>query len=179
MQTATATWKEATGHGPTRPSEVHPIRQSISELYEDHAEGLLAFFTARTRDAALAEDLLQDLFLSLQRKGLERLEQPRAYLYRAAANLVMNAQRDRSHARRALEQAARCWAPREGADPYEARAAMDALQNLPREQAEIVALRVYGGLSFQEIAGVLEKPLPTVHRWHHEALAQLRQVLSR
>lgn len=158
-----------------------PKPNSLPDLYIQHAEGLRAFFCARTNDAALAEDLLHDLFASLQNQPYANtLEHPKGYLYRSAARLAQNALRNRGASKRALKELSRRspWMARDGADPAEAKAAVEALENLPRDQAELVALRVFGGLSFQEIATLLDKPLPTVHRWHKKALETLRRKLS-
>ena len=52
---------------------------------------LVRFFTLRMRSAALAEDLVQDLFLKLSATAVpDDLQNPEAFLYRVATNLMLD-----------------------------------------------------------------------------------------
>ena len=55
-------------------------------------------------------------------------------------------------------------------------AAVDAL---PAESREVLVMRVYGGLSFAQIASVLGEPLPTVASRYRRALDRLRGRLEK
>jgi len=50
---------------------------------------------------------------------------------------------------------------------------------LPMEQREIVIPRIWGGLTFDEIAALTGDSRTTVHRRYGEALETLREKLSR
>jgi RNA polymerase sigma-70 factor (ECF subfamily) len=50
---------------------------------------------------------------------------------------------------------------------------------LPPEQREVVIARIWGGLTFDEIAALVRDSRTTVHRRYNEALATLRERLSR
>lgn len=52
-----------------------------------------------------------------------------------------------------------------------------ALKQLPLEQREVLVLRVWGELSFPEIAEVLEIPVDTAASRHRYALAALRKLI--
>ncbi|GAB5486741.1 MAG: hypothetical protein Pars2KO_03110 [Parasphingorhabdus sp.] len=55
---------------------------------------LLRFLTARTRDAAVAEDLLQDIWIKLNDgKQTGPIESPLSYLYKTCENAVRDAKR--------------------------------------------------------------------------------------
>ena len=55
----------------------------------------------------------------------------------------------------------------------------DAIEALPDEQREAIVLRVYGGLTFAQIAQVIGDPLPTVATRFRRGLERLRHKLER
>jgi RNA polymerase sigma-70 factor (ECF subfamily) len=59
------------------------------------------------------------------------------------------------------------------------RAILEAIARLPARQAEVVRLRVLGGLSAAEVAEVLAKPPGTIRVLQHRALRQLAREVSR
>lgn len=60
--------------------------------YERHAAEIYGFLTRAVRDADVAADLLADAFTKLlvEERGKRWPDQPRAWLYRVASNLVMS-----------------------------------------------------------------------------------------
>jgi len=77
-------------------------RDAILALYDAHQSELFSFLLYATRNAATAEDLLQEAFLRLIRETrLGRApDSPRAWLYRVCANLVTSQGRRRRSAER-------------------------------------------------------------------------------
>jgi RNA polymerase sigma-70 factor, ECF subfamily len=67
------------------------IRQNYEALYARHAREIWAVAYARTRDADLATDLMQESFLRLWKHAGEELDNPRAWLVRVARNLAEDA----------------------------------------------------------------------------------------
>lgn len=65
-----------------------------------------------------------------------------------------------------------------GADPEQLAALRSALADLPDADQQIIHLRHSAGLSFKEIAEVLEQPLGTVLARQHRALKKLADVLK-
>lgn len=63
---------------------------ALLSAWQDHAEEIYAFLVRTTRDPAVAEDLLQDAFVRLlqQARSGGMPDNPRAWLYRVAANLA-------------------------------------------------------------------------------------------
>ena len=53
------------------------------------------------------------------------------------------------------------------------------LGELPLEQREIIVARVWGGLTFGEIAGLTGCPLATAHRWYNAGLERLREKVQK
>jgi RNA polymerase sigma factor (sigma-70 family) len=70
--------------GPDRTSE-------LLDAYMSRRDDLIRFFAARLRSMAAAEDLVQDLYLRVASLDPgERVENPSAYLYRLASNLMLD-----------------------------------------------------------------------------------------
>ena len=84
-----------------RSTEVAPI---VLALYDAHHRELASFIRGIERDPRVAEDVLSETFVRLIeeiRRG-RMPEQPRAWLYRVAANLVVDGGRHRTVVGRVL-----------------------------------------------------------------------------
>jgi len=138
-----------------------------------------------------ARDLAQDAFLKAFRslrsfKGECRFS---SWLYQIALNLC----RDRMRRRRgrtlvSLDDAAAEGHATEPPGPSalelveaneRARRVAAAVAALPEEQREVIVLKEYQGLTFLEIAQLLELPTSTVKTRLYRGLAQLREHLER
>ena len=56
--------------------------------------------------------------------------------------------------------------------------ARELLDQLTDDQADVLALRIYGNLTLPEVARDLGKPLTAVHSLQHRALMRLRRLLE-
>jgi len=139
-----------------------------------------------------ARDLCQEAFLKAYRglgafKGEARFS---SWLYQIALNLC----RDRMRRRRgrtlvsldALEADGQAPLLRQEADAHDLVEARDlqervkaAVLALAEEQREVIVLKEYEGLTFQEIADVLDLPVSTVKTRLYRGLDRLRERLSR
>lgn len=74
-----------------RPSRTGGRESPLISAFFERRENLVLFLAARTRDMAMAEDLVQDLYLKVA--GLDpkaEVRAPEALLYRMAANLMVD-----------------------------------------------------------------------------------------
>lgn len=63
----------------------------MQALFKEQHAGVCRFIASKVSDPHEAEDLAQDAFHNMMKLDqLEQLENPKAYLYQAAANLAMN-----------------------------------------------------------------------------------------
>jgi RNA polymerase sigma factor (sigma-70 family) len=65
----------------------------LAELFARHHEELLRYVARFTGDADLAEDVVQDAFVRLAERPPHKDDQLRAWLYRVATNLAIDATR--------------------------------------------------------------------------------------
>src|SRR5208283_2955676 len=96
---------------------------------------------------------------------------------RAVRNASINQRRDRR--REAEIPEGEQWFTHATADRAEILSLQNALEELPEEQRETVFLRVWSGMTLQEIAGATESPLNTVASRYRYALEKLRERLKK
>ncbi|WP_162275911.1 RNA polymerase sigma factor [Roseimaritima ulvae] len=125
------------------------------------------------------EDAVQEALIELlQQQPVPRT--PAAWLYtvvrRRAMNLARAESRRRKHQRDAGLARSAWFVPDSTAEDTTAEC-QTALAGLPRQEREIVILRIWGEQTFAQIADVVQLPLSTVHRRYHTALASLESSL--
>jgi len=139
-----------------------PPHFDLEWLYDEHAQTLFAFLVNFTRNETDTHDLLQELFVKLARKPylLEDVQDQRAFLLRLAHNLAIDLIRRRGTREQNYERMAQETASVFGrsTDPDEQmfrNALSDALGGLPAEQRAVVHLKLWEGLTFEQIAELL------------------------
>jgi len=146
---------------------------TIEEIYLELGPALLAYARSIVIDAAAAEDAVHQVFLKLIASRAALPHEPRPYLFRAVRNTCLNRRRTR-----AREYGARHASPMFAAQDGLAALVPDlekALADLPEEQREVVVLRVWGEMTLQAAADVLDVPLNTAASRYRYALDKLRQ----
>lgn len=163
-------------------------QSALHALVDRHAPHLLKVAYSLTGHAADAEDLVQETFLAGM-QALRRFEgrsSVRTWLVAILARQAA-AWRRRQRVRHAVEwspeteSAAVGGAPRAGPELSRTDARLDlaaALQTLTPDHREVLVLREYGGLSYEEIAGTLGLPRGTVESRLHRARLELRDRLK-
>jgi RNA polymerase sigma-70 factor, ECF subfamily len=156
----------------------------LERLYDDHAQAVFSFLLTLTRSDADCRDLLQDLFVKLARNpGLLRdARNPRSFLLRMAHNAAIDlARRRQTRAEREAApnlEAAVLFAPAEDPDARTFRCEVaEALGELPADQRAVVHLKLWEGLTFDEIAAALDIPLNTAASRYRYGLDKLRARL--
>src|SRR5262245_17529626 len=139
---------------------------ALPGLYSRYSSPLYLYACSLTGDPACAEDLVQEAFMRLMATGRERLrESVRPFLYTIVRNLARDESRrsviERGHAPALALRAKRT----DFADPASLKrleqAVAGALEKLPAEQREAVVLKIYVGMTFDEIAEVVGVPQGT------------------
>jgi RNA polymerase sigma-70 factor, ECF subfamily len=154
--------------------------EAFAELYDLCAARMLAVARALTGSAADAEDAVQQTFLDLyrSRRALGHAERPEAYAIVALRRTALRL-RDRARSGGELPHELSDLSAREDAEPEERSGDLArALDRLPAEQREVVALKIEGGLSFLEIGAALAISPNTAASRYRYALERLRDALG-
>jgi RNA polymerase sigma-70 factor (sigma-E family) len=151
---------------------------AVEALYRAEARNLLGMLVAYTGDRALAEDLVQEAFLRVQRTW-DRVRQPEravSYLRATAFNLARSSFRRK---RPRVDAPGFVDSPEDGLVLSEdQRAVVDAIRRLPRQQRACVVLRYYTELGIDDIADTLGLSPNTVKTHLVRALDALEVALG-
>ena len=146
-----------------------------------HGAALVLFARQWVLDRADAEDIVQEAFDRFWRSR-QRAADPTAYLYACVKHCALDWQRGRKRQTRREAAAARPEAETLLAgslEQDERRAAIDvALRNLPENQREVLVMKIWGGLTFPQIAAALQVSANTAASRYRYALARLREQLA-
>ncbi len=157
------------------------MRHTIETVYRQHRRGLFALALSITRRPAAAEDAVHDAVVRLCHGSHRIAGDPVPYVYAAVRNAAID------RLRRAQRPTPRELSMFNGAPPDPAAAAIDAEQRdrlqraveaLPDEQRQVVVMKTYAGLTFQQAAEVLGEPVNTVSSRYYRALERLKQAME-
>ncbi|HEY3969669.1 MAG TPA: sigma-70 family RNA polymerase sigma factor [Planctomycetaceae bacterium] len=156
-------------------------RDSWSVWLDQHGAALVLFARQWAPNRADAEDVVQEAFIRFWRSR-DRVAEPIAYLYASVKHCALDWHRGRDRQSRREVVVARPEAESLFAgstEQEERRAAIDAkLRELPESQREVLVLTIWGGLSFPQIAKVLQISVNTAASRYRYALARLREQLA-
>jgi len=158
-------------------------RKAFGQIYEKYRDALLTVAMSLSADAELAQDVVQDVFVKFAESldGFELRGRIKGYLATCVANRVRD--RFRQMARdNCVEQNGRDLSQGQPLDlavqNEQLRRLAKALSQLPYEQREVIALKVYGGMSFRAIARQRGIRLGTVQSRYRYALDRLRSQVN-
>jgi RNA polymerase sigma-70 factor (ECF subfamily) len=161
--------------------------EALAELYDRYSRVAYGLALRIVRDPALAEDAVQEAFLTVWRAAAGfRAERAKpstwilTLVHRRAVDVVRREERRRA-------------APLETSEEQEAfgpatdeeveltdrrRLVQEALRQLPDDQREALELAYYGGLTQSELAERLSVPLGTIKSRMFAGLRRLRDILA-
>jgi len=153
------------------------VKDDARGLYERHGRALLAYACALLRDPSAAEDVLHQVFLNVLRGRAAINGDPVPYLFRAIRNTALNHIRGQS---REVELAgAGVWLESPDGRTEESLALQSALATLPAEQREVVVLKIWGQLTFEEAAAVIGVSPNTAASRYRYGLEKLKEIWKR
>jgi len=155
------------------PTEIEALRA----FYVESRQPLYTYAVSITGNREAAEDAIHGVFQQL----LRRPDLPadlRPYVFRAVRNAARDAWR-RASVRRdslfAFFPNASAAAPPPAFRPDEVER---LLAQLTDDEREVIMLKIYSGLTFQEIADLRQVPLPTAASWYRRGLDKLKTLLA-
>lgn len=169
---------------PNERMEDRPDDESWKAWFERYGPRLLLVARQWCRSLADAEDVVQDAFVRFWRHQRQLGGEPQALLFtsvrRAALDLARRNSRRGAREERAdggLESTEPIFeTPLEGDDRR--RDIEAALRQLPPEQREVLTLKIWGELTFEQIAEQLGISPNTAASRYRYALAALRESLT-
>jgi RNA polymerase sigma-70 factor (ECF subfamily) len=166
-----------------RDGDAEALR-AIVERYQDR---IFSLIYGIVRDRHEVEDVAQEVFLKVYTRIQAFDERSKFYtwLYRVAANAAKDHVKKRSR-RPAVALEEDEVLPAAGDNPVQHAAAAEtrrqvreAIAALPLRYREVLTLRELEGLSYNEIAGVLQISIGTVESRLHRARAKLKRRMER
>ncbi len=158
-------------------------------IYDRHANAAFSLAYRICAQRALAEDVVQEAFLSLWRSR-SRYDRSRgsvrAWLLGIVHNRAIDALRRRAVRDRGMLDdegiEERVPAPEhtelDVARREEAREIREALDELPDEQSRVIELAYFGGMTHVQIASMLDTPVGTIKGRMRLGLAKMRMALG-
>jgi RNA polymerase sigma-70 factor (ECF subfamily) len=151
--------------------------QAFNILVRQWEKPIYNFILRMIGDRDEAMDLCQDCFMKAYRElgTLKDRDRFSSWLYRIAHNTCLS---------RIRKDYGKTWVeldPDAGGahSPLENRLAVEkALQHLPEDQREVVVLKVFQGLKFEEIAAIQNAPVSTVKSRLYMGFEKLRSILK-
>ena len=151
--------------------------EAFEQLFERYRTAVWQFFRRRTADRGRAEELAQDTFVAVL-DGARRYEPRgsfRAFLFGVAYKVLMADHRKARHRRTERLDVDRSAASPDLDVALWVRA---ALEQLGASDREVLMLREYEQLSYDEIAAVRQIPLNTVRSQLFRARMAMREALQ-
>lgn len=145
-----------------------------------HAPKLLLFARQQSRCEADAHELVQDAVVEAWRLQSDGVPPAPGLVFglirRRAIDLARSNDRRVNRETAAQDAASPEWFVPEIEDRERARLLQTALNQLSETQRDVVTLKIWGGLTFAEIAEALEIPVNTAASRYRYALEELRKL---
>ena len=162
--------------------EIHPQAEIWDQWLEANAARLLVYARQQTRCGSDAEDVLQEALVEAwERCGGKAppIALVVATIRRRAIDLARSSDRRSKREDCVMAEAdEEPWFEPDMADGESRRMLDDAVKRLPAAQQEVVTLKTWSGLTFQEIADLTGTPLNTVTSRYRYGLESLRRLLN-
>lgn len=156
---------------------------ALDWIWDAYAGRLLAFATALLCSHHDAEETLQNVFVKIaqNRARLAAARSLKAYLFTMVRNEACTLARQRGRREIPVDPAEFSLIPAAPADPpapEEAEAAARHLAALPEKQREVIVLKIFQDMTFDEIAISIGISLNTAASRYRYGLDKLRQRLN-
>jgi len=146
----------------------------VQNLWRDNVRGLILY--SRQWADREAEDVVQEAFLKLL-SASPPPDDPKAWLYRVVRNAAIDRMRKSRWFRPPpLEN----WFESlpDKTDPFNGVELTQLLDSLSESCREIVIAKIWGGLTFKEIAELTGRPISSVHHEYQSGIERLKKELG-
>lgn len=155
----------------------------IRELFSDCYEELIEFGKRIDPDSGLVEDSIQDLFLKFCENNqlFLKVKDPKAYLKVSLKRHIIHKRKQYRGEKKAISKLVEISVPsyeeiliKKQTSLQDAIAMKKALATLTSSQKNIMTMRFYRSMSYEEIATKLDISKRTIYNQIHDAMKKLR-----
>jgi len=157
----------------------------LAEIYDAYYLPIYRFIFRQVGDVETSRELASEVFhrmLKACRNDVEFIQRLTPWLYCTARNLVIDHYRRQQYRNHLPLDEENIMSNYDTADVAELRISAEqmreALQKLTPDQRQVILLKFMEGLSNQEVADALSKPVGAVKALQHRALVALRHLLD-
>lgn len=160
-----------------------PIQTDWRRWLEDHAPKFLLFARQKARSEADAQDLVQEAVVEAWQRQGDGAPPPLALVFatihRRAIDRVRSEDRRTGREQAAIEPQPESWFDTSVEDRELNKLIQDAMNRLSDEYRVVITLKVWGDLTFAEIAEALGIPANTAASRYRYGLAELRKLTKK
>ncbi len=163
------------------------LRSELESIYREHAKGLYSLALSITCCTDLAEDAVHDAFVGMCRRKHRPTTRLTPYVFAVVRNAAIDLRRNNGRQQRLCESifngrvplAAGPVSPPDDLLTAERDEALrHAIEELSSQDRETVILKVFSGLTFEEVGQVLSVSPKTIATRYRRALIKLEQRLD-
>jgi len=162
-------------------------RKVFSKIYDQYVDKIYRFIFLKVNSQEVAEDLTSETFLRVWEKFREgegnSIENPRAFLYRIAHNLVIDYYREKGRRQVVSAEFASIIDPRQNLEEKamlksDINIIRQALANLSEDYQNVIVWHYLDDLSISEIANLLDRTEGATRVLLHRALKAVRDEFN-
>jgi len=161
------------------------LNDDLREIYEQHRQGLYSLAASLTGCGQQAEDAVHTAFEKLCRRTSHNTRDLTTYVFATVRNSAIDLRRgQRRHSRFAVSLFNSHPTPSATSETDDLllnserdQILRQAIDELECDDREIVVMKAFGGLTFEAIADVTNRPVGTVATRYRRALEKLHQRL--
>lgn len=164
----------------------HSKREIVASIYEEYSEALKRYFCSYTHDIAVAEDMLQDLFLKVMNLEVLNVDASRSLLFTMARHMIVDDVRHKTFVRERQKQFIYSISNLEQDSVVKKIEAADILSferirlaMMPVKRANIYKMYKHDDISTDEIARTLNLSKRTVETQIYLSTKDIKSYLKR
>lgn len=170
----------------SEPEEPQAGINDLEKWIEQNGPRLFLFARQQTGNYADAQDVYQEAIVKVLRESLESGERyipPLGRMFMAIKHGAIDLHRKRTNRSRREQdfenlQSESSWFVSKLDENEQYGQLHDAIRTLPKEQQEVVVLKVWGGQTFKGIAEILSIPQNTAASRFRYGLSQIRSTMN-
>lgn len=163
------------------------LSKLFGKIYDDNINKIYRFIFIKVNSTEIAQDLTSETFLKGWKSfssGGKSIDNPSAFLYRIARNLVTDYYRQKAQNSVISADSVEISDPRSSVEEKasfnsDMEIVLAAMSHLKDDYKEVVSLHYIDDLPVPKIAGIVEKPEGTVRVMLHRALKELKDNLAK